>query len=141
MTTLFPQAIEKERRFDWTLTMSALALMVIGAFFILSASTVNDPNSRLVYKQILFYAVGLTMAGVLCLVDYATLAARRFWWSCCWWTSFLLHQAGRSSWRITNVTVFWSISEKILLQGMPTLWSVSAHAISSDRSRTTSSKR
>ena len=74
MTSLFPQAIEKETRFDWTLTISALILMVIGAFFIYSASTVTDPNSRLVFKQMLFYAVGLGMAGILCIVDYATLA-------------------------------------------------------------------
>ena len=86
MTTLFPQAIEKEHRFDWTLTISALALMVIGAFFIFSASTVNDPNSRLVYKQILFYSVGLVLAGILCLVDYATLAR---WSMVAYWLAIL----------------------------------------------------
>ncbi len=67
---------------DWVLVISILALMVVGVFFIYSASTATDLNSRLFLKQIIFYALGAGVAVVFCMVDYATISrwAIVFYW-------------------------------------------------------------
>ena len=78
---------ERERLVDWPLVGAIFELMLIGAFFIYSASTATDPNSRLFLRQIFFYGIGSVAAVVLCMVDYATIAR---WAMVFYWVTILL---------------------------------------------------
>lgn len=73
--------------------LSILALMVIGASFIYSATTVNETARQLAwfrqpfFKQIVYYMMGLTFGGAICLVDYRRLAR---WSLVGYWLTILL---------------------------------------------------
>ena len=82
-----PKINPRERALEWPLLIAMVALMVIGAIFIYSASTATDPTSRLYLRQIFFYVVGVVAAAVLCLVDYATIAR---WATVFYWATILL---------------------------------------------------
>ncbi len=82
-----PKVKERERVVEWPLVGAIFALMLIGAFFIYSASTATDPNSRLFLRQIFFYGIGSVAAVVLCMVDYATIAR---WAMVFYWVTILL---------------------------------------------------
>ncbi len=78
---------ERQVRVDWLLLGALLGLMVLGLAFIYSASTVNDPQSRLYLKQGLCYLLGLGAAAALCLCDYHILAR---WSLVAYWIMILL---------------------------------------------------
>ncbi|MEK7684508.1 MAG: FtsW/RodA/SpoVE family cell cycle protein [Verrucomicrobiota bacterium] len=78
---------ERQVRVDWLLLGALLGLMLLGLAFIYSASTVNDPQSRLYLKQGLCYLLGLGAAVVLCLCDYHLLAR---WSLVAYWIMILL---------------------------------------------------
>lgn len=82
-----PKVKERERVVEWPLVVAIFALMLIGAFFIYSASTATDPSSRLFLRQIFFYGMGSVAAVVLCMVDYATIAR---WAMVFYWVTILL---------------------------------------------------
>ena len=58
---------ERQVRVDWLLLGALLGLILLCLAFIYSASTVNDPQSRLYLKQGICYLLGLGAAAVLCL--------------------------------------------------------------------------
>jgi len=71
---------ERKETFD-RLQLAALAgLMVIGAFFVFSATMAHESGAALPWwqqawvRQIIWYGLGLGVAGAVCLVDYHTLA-------------------------------------------------------------------
>jgi rod shape determining protein RodA len=74
-------AINSERptRVDYVQLAAVFCLMLISVAFVYSATTVNDAGSTLAwyrqtyFKQIVWFAIGLSAAGVVCLVDYHTL--------------------------------------------------------------------
>ena len=82
-----PKVKERERVVEWPLVGAIFALMLIGAFFIYSASTATDPSSSLFLRQIFFYGIGSVAAVVLCMVDYATIAR---WAMVFYWVTILL---------------------------------------------------
>ncbi|HWF19997.1 MAG TPA: FtsW/RodA/SpoVE family cell cycle protein [Verrucomicrobiae bacterium] len=74
-------AIQNERpsRVDYIQLAAVLCLMLISVAFVFSATTVNDSGSTLAwyrqiyFKQVIWFAVGLGAAGVVCLMDYHSL--------------------------------------------------------------------
>src|SRR5262245_13807435 len=86
---------ERRSRIDWLLVLSLLGLMVLGAAFVFSATTVSETARELPWyrqhyfvMQLLWYGVGIVAAVAVCLVDYHVLAR----WSLVayWVTIFLL---------------------------------------------------
>jgi len=75
---------ERKESFD-RLQIAALAgLMFIGAAFVFSATMSSDAGSTLAWwqqawvRQIIWYALGIGVAGAICVVDYHTLARWSF---------------------------------------------------------------
>lgn len=76
---------------DWQLALAAVGLMIVGALFIFSASAAGGGNPGPWYKQIyvrqiVFYAVGITAALVVCSMDYNMLAR---WSTVIYWATIL----------------------------------------------------
>lgn len=72
--------IERHPRTDWLMLAALAGLMVIGAFFVFSATMVSEAAAQIVWynqawvRQILWYALGLGAMTALLLVDYRILA-------------------------------------------------------------------
>ena len=71
------QPIQKEQRVEWLMLAAVAGLMLVGAAFIFSASTVNNPESNLWLKQVFSYGLGLSAAVVICFVPYDILSPRQ----------------------------------------------------------------
>ncbi len=75
---------ERKATFDRLQLAAVAGLMVVGALFVFSATMANDPAAELAWwkqswvRQIVWYALGLGLAGVVCVVDYHTLARWSF---------------------------------------------------------------
>lgn len=75
---------ERKATFDRLQLAAVAGLMVVGAFFVFSATMVNESAMELAWwkqawvRQIIWYALGLGLAGAVCLVDYHTLARWSF---------------------------------------------------------------
>tara|TARA_Y100000588_G_scaffold3000_2_gene4095 strand:+ start:84092 stop:85315 length:1224 start_codon:yes stop_codon:yes gene_type:complete len=75
---------------DWLLLAALGGLMIFGLTFVLSATQVNELFSgapwyrQPFFKMIIFYAFGITAAGLLCLKDYYQIARYAFvgYWVC-----------------------------------------------------------
>lgn len=65
---------EHHARLEWTNLAAIVLLMIIGVAFVFSASTASDPGSKLYLRQAVFYAAGLGLATIICLVPYHTLS-------------------------------------------------------------------
>ena len=81
------QPIQKEQRVEWLMLAAVAGLMLVGAAFIFSASTVNNPESNLWLKQVFSYGLGLSAAVVICFVPYDILSR---WAMVGYWVSLLL---------------------------------------------------
>jgi rod shape determining protein RodA len=80
-------------RIDKLQFVALLGLMVMGVFFIYSATLAHEANGtpwyrELFFKQTVWYVTGLGLAFLICLVDYHTLA--RWSFVAYWVTIFLL---------------------------------------------------
>ena len=80
-------AIERTPRLDWPLIGALLGLMVVGVFFIYSATlayldTTTPLSKEEWVRQIVWYVVGLSAGALICLVEYHTLAR---WSFVCYW--------------------------------------------------------
>jgi rod shape determining protein RodA len=75
---------ERKATFDRLQLAAVAGLMVVGALFVFSATMANDPAAELAWwkqswvRQIVWYALGLGLAGAVCVVDYHTLARWSF---------------------------------------------------------------
>ena len=65
---------QKEPKVDWILVGAIAGLFLLGLAFIFSASTANDPSSRLWIRQSIFYTLGLGIALGICFVPYETIS-------------------------------------------------------------------
>lgn len=70
---------ERQTKVDWLMILAVLGLMMVGAAFIYSATSVSESGNTVWYKQnhikqIFYYGLGSLMAGVICLVNYHVLA-------------------------------------------------------------------
>src|SRR5574342_751813 len=83
MTSLVhnPLAVnERQSRVDWLMLGALGGLMVIGVFFVFSATTVAESNTQLAwhkqawFRQIVWYALGLAGMAAVSSVDYRLLA-------------------------------------------------------------------
>src|SRR6516162_3908984 len=85
---------EHQARVDKLQLVALCGLMLLGAAFVYSATTVGAAADSLVwynemwFRQIVWYSIGLCAAGALCLVDYRVLA--RWSYVIYWITIFLL---------------------------------------------------
>jgi rod shape determining protein RodA len=85
---------EHQARVDKLQLVALCGLMLLGAAFVYSATTVGAAAESLVwynemwFRQIVWYSIGLCAAGALCLVDYRVLA--RWSYVIYWITIFLL---------------------------------------------------
>ena len=78
-----PGMNERQSRVDWLQILGLFGLMVVGVLFIYSATMAHETTVLPWYRerwfmQIVWYAAGAVAAGVLCLVDYHTLARWAF---------------------------------------------------------------
>src|SRR5260221_10436457 len=85
---------EHRTRIDWLLVVSLLGLMVLGAVFVFSATTVSETarefpwyQQHFFIMQLAWYAVGIIAAISACLVDYHVLAR---WALVAYWVCILL---------------------------------------------------
>ncbi len=74
----FPQT-ERQSRVEWLQLAGLLGLMVVGVLFIYSATLAHEANDIPVYRerffmQIVWYGLGIFAAGLVCLIDYRSLA-------------------------------------------------------------------
>ena len=84
-----PRLNEKKSDFDWPLHVATLGLMLIGTAFIFSATARHVTRTVAWYqedyvRQIIWYALGLGAAAVLCTVEYGRVtrwAALYYWGS------------------------------------------------------------
>lgn len=71
---------ERDSPLNWAIIWAVAGLMVIGTAFIYSATMANNITSGLpwyqqsFFKQMVWYAVGIGVATLVCLVDYQSLA-------------------------------------------------------------------
>jgi len=88
---MFDHALnERHSRIDWLMLPALAGLMAISVAFIYSATLANDGGGWLDqrwFRQIIWYALGLGAAGVICLVDYHILAR---WSLVAYWAAMLL---------------------------------------------------
>lgn len=84
---------EPQAKLDWLMILALAGLMIIGCFFILSATMANATSEPMswyrqeAFRQIVWYAIGLAAAAVVCLVDYHILAR---WSFVAYWVTILL---------------------------------------------------
>ena len=73
-------ANERQSRVDWLMLGALGGLMVVGVFFVYSATTVAESNTQLAwhkqawFRQIVWYALGFVGMIAVCSVDYRLLA-------------------------------------------------------------------
>ncbi len=87
---MFESTLNADRRkIDWLMLIAIGGLMLFGVFFVYSATTSNDDGHMHGYylRQIVWYALGLTTAAVICLVDYHILSR---WAIVAYWLTVLL---------------------------------------------------
>src|SRR5688572_6914194 len=71
---------QKEPRIQWPMLAALLGLMILGAAFIYSATSVNESAQQLAWyrqpycKQMIFYGIGSALALGICLIDYRRIA-------------------------------------------------------------------
>ncbi|MBN2508016.1 MAG: rod shape-determining protein RodA [Verrucomicrobia bacterium] len=84
---------EHEAKVDWSLISALAGLMLIGAFFVASATSGNESSSSPAWynqawlRQIVWYALGMAAAAAVCLVDYRVWAR---WSLVIYWGTVLL---------------------------------------------------
>jgi rod shape determining protein RodA len=75
---------ERKESFDRLQITALVGLMIVGTLFVFSATMSNDAGAVLAWwqqawvRQIIWYALGIGVAGALCVVDYHTLARWSF---------------------------------------------------------------
>src|ERR1700722_6892192 len=74
-----PSINEREPKLDRLQLIALAGLMLLGAAFVFSATTVSQASAlpwfdQTWIRQIIWYAIGLGAATVLCIVDYHILA-------------------------------------------------------------------
>ncbi|HUR45887.1 MAG TPA: FtsW/RodA/SpoVE family cell cycle protein [Candidatus Saccharimonadales bacterium] len=90
---MVPLGKDNQSRIDWMLCIGLGGLMVVGVAFIYSATMANESAmttpwyQQRAFMQIIWYALGLGAAAVLCLVDYHILAR---WSLVAYWATILL---------------------------------------------------
>jgi rod shape determining protein RodA len=73
-------ANERQPRVDWLMMAAIAGLMVIGVFFVYSATMVNEAAQQLAwynqpwFRQVVWYGLGLAAMAAVCAVDYRILA-------------------------------------------------------------------
>ncbi len=83
----------REPRLDWLMVAGLLGLMVFGVLFIYSATMSREGAQNLAlwdqpfFRQIIWYAAGVCLAALVCLVDYPILTR---WSLVFYWLSILL---------------------------------------------------
>ena len=84
---------ERQSRIDRVLVVALVALMLIGAAFVYSATMVNE-SARLApcysqswFRQIVWYVLGTGVAAAICCVDYHTLTR---WSMIAYWVAVLM---------------------------------------------------
>lgn len=88
-----PKLNTREPRLDWLMVAGIFGLMVFGVLFIYSATMSRETSTDLAlwdhtyFKQIVWYAVGIGCATVICLVEYPLLAR---WSLVLYWVSILM---------------------------------------------------
>jgi rod shape determining protein RodA len=82
-----PALNERPSRLEWPLILGLLGLMAFGVAFIYSATI---GSLRMALTQWVWYTLGLGTAGVICLIDYHTLAR---WSLMAYWVTILLLMA------------------------------------------------
>lgn len=71
---------EHERKLHWPLLIALAGLMLLGAFFIASATLISEADSldawynQLWVRQLFWYGLGLAAGAAICVVDYHLLA-------------------------------------------------------------------
>ncbi|MCI0539954.1 MAG: rod shape-determining protein RodA [Verrucomicrobiales bacterium] len=84
---------QRESRIEWPMFAALFGLMILGALFIYSATSVNESAKQLAwyrqphFKQIIFYGIGLGLAGGICLIDYRRIAR---WSLVIYWLTIVL---------------------------------------------------
>jgi rod shape determining protein RodA len=91
---MFPHsANERQSRVDWAMMAALGGLMLIGIFFVYSATMANESAALIAwynqpwFRQIIWYAGGLVGMGAICMVDYRILAR---WSLVAYWLVILL---------------------------------------------------
>ena len=87
---MFESTLKPERaKIDWLMLIAIGGLMIFGVLFVYSATMANDDVRMQGYylRQIVWYALGLTTAGALCLIDYHILSR---WAVVGYWVTILL---------------------------------------------------
>ena len=85
--------IERQSRLDWLLLLAIFGLMVLGVVFVYSATMTNESAreapwyTQRHFMQMIWYAVGLAGAALICVVDYHTLAR---WSLVAYWGTIVL---------------------------------------------------
>jgi len=88
-----PKLNTREPRLDWLMVAGLFGLMVFGVLFIYSATMSRESAQDMAiwnqtyFKQIVWYAVGVGFAAVVCLVDYPILTR---WSLILYWLSILM---------------------------------------------------
>ncbi len=83
---------ERQSRVEWLQVLALLGLMAVGIAFIYSATLAHKTNAVPWYReqffmQMVWYAVGITAAVVICFIEYHTLAR---WSLVGYWLAILL---------------------------------------------------
>ena len=86
-------ANERQSRVDWAMMAGLAGLMLIGIFFVYSATMANESAALIAwynqpwFRQIVWYSIGLGAMGAICMVDYRVLAR---WSLVVYWLIILL---------------------------------------------------
>ena len=78
---------------EWPLILAVAGLMALGAAFVYSATSTNPELAQMPWfrqyavRQVVAYALGVGLAGLLCLIDYHIVTR---WALVCYWFSILL---------------------------------------------------
>jgi rod shape determining protein RodA len=84
---------QRESRIEWQMLVALLGLMILGAAFIYSATSVTESARQLAwyrqpcFKQIIFYVIGSGMALGICLIEYRRIAR---WSPVVYWATIVL---------------------------------------------------
>src|SRR5262245_11122986 len=86
-------ANERQSRIDWLMLWALFGLMVVGVFFVYSATMANESAALIPWynqpwvRQMIWYSVGLAAMAGICMIDYRILAR---WSLVAYWGVILL---------------------------------------------------
>src|SRR5438477_59531 len=84
---------QRESRIEWPMLVALIGLMILGAAFIYSATSVNELARQVAsyrqpfFKQIIFYLIGAGMGLGICLLDYRRIGR---WSLVVYWATIVL---------------------------------------------------